>query len=100
MESQYNISSKNVKYLTELVTRLPSKVRRPGRPRAIPKAIEPIIIDLHKKGYGPQAISKILLQGKILIHWSTIRRFIKGISKEKAPMHSGHIQTHLGRNPH
>lgn len=34
--------------------------RRAGRPRAIPDALEPVVMELHREGYGYRAIARIL----------------------------------------
>lgn len=34
--------------------------RRAGRPRAIPDALEPVVVELHGAGYGYRAIARIL----------------------------------------
>lgn len=34
--------------------------RRAGRPRAIPDALEPVVVELHCAGYGYRAIARIL----------------------------------------
>jgi len=36
------------------------KPRQPGRPRAIPKELEPVVISLYEFGYGYRAIACIL----------------------------------------
>jgi len=35
-------------------------LRRAGRPRAIPEALEPIVMELYQAGYGYRAIARIL----------------------------------------
>jgi len=42
----------------EIVKQVPAKARKPGRPRAIPEEIEPVVVELYNRGY--QAIARIL----------------------------------------
>jgi len=44
----------------EMVTEVPIKTRKAGRPRAIPEKYESIIIELYNRGYGYRAIARIL----------------------------------------
>ena len=40
---------------------LPEKhLKKPGRPRAIPKEYEPIVVSMYKQGYGYRAIVRKL----------------------------------------
>ena len=53
------------------------KNRKPGRPKAIPVTMEVTVIDLYKQGLGYRAIKRELGKEGLLVHWSTVRRFIK-----------------------
>jgi transposase len=55
-----------------------SKVRRPGRPRAIPSKLEPAVVELHKRGYGYRAVARILRnEYGISADFSTVKRVLK-----------------------
>ncbi len=84
MISTYSDFSNNISHLTETVNHIPPKIRRPGRPKVITQELKPLILELHRKGYGYRVISKILLQGGISIHWRTIQRFIKNHNKPQS----------------
>jgi hypothetical protein len=53
------------------------KGRKPGHPKAIPKAIVPEVIALYKQGLGYRAITRELKKKKLSVNWSTVRRLIK-----------------------
>ncbi len=51
------------------------KVRKPGRPRAIPAGLEQVIVELCRRGYGYRAIAAILKQDyNINPHFSSVRK--------------------------
>ncbi|MFC1943041.1 hypothetical protein ACFLWO_00450 [Chloroflexota bacterium] len=52
------------------------KDRKPGRPRAVPEDLEPVVIDLYERGYGYRAIARILNSQEYSInsHFSSIRK--------------------------
>ena len=53
----------------------PSKVSKPGRPKAIPPELEPVVIELHRLGYGYRAIARNLRdEHHINPDFSTVRR--------------------------
>jgi hypothetical protein len=59
----------------EMVEAGVTKARKPGRPRAIPEDIEPIIVDLYNQGYGYRAIARILRREYGLNpHYSSVRK--------------------------
>lgn len=59
----------------EMVRLPPVKARKPGRPRAIPKALEPVVVELYIRGYGYRAIANILRQESgINPHFSSVRQ--------------------------
>jgi hypothetical protein len=59
-------------------SRTPELVRkRPGRPRAIPEALAPKVISLHRQGFGYRATARELLSDGLCVDWSTVRRLIK-----------------------
>ncbi|MFC2063425.1 hypothetical protein ACFLS8_05755 [Chloroflexota bacterium] len=43
-----------------MVTPVKKHLRKPGRPRAIPRAFEPVVADMYDQGYGYRAIARIL----------------------------------------
>jgi len=51
--------------------------RKPGRPRIIPKELEPEVISLYKQGFGYRATARELGKKGLSVNWSTIRRLIK-----------------------
>jgi len=67
----------------EMSTRVPVKARRPGRPRAIPKHIEPIVIKLYNHGYGYRAIARILHSPDYGLnpHFSSVRQTLIRLGK-------------------
>jgi len=55
------------------------RVRKPGRPRAIPPELEGVVVQLYQAGYGYRAIARELRTNyHICPDWSTVRRLIKG----------------------
>ena len=51
------------------------KARNPGRPRAIPEALESVVIKLYRQGYGYRAIARILRnEYEINPHFSSVRK--------------------------
>ena len=65
------------------VESMPTKARLPGRPRAIPEHIEPVVIGLWQKGYGYRAIARILNTSEygISAHFSSIRKTLIRLGK-------------------
>ena len=61
------------------------KHRRPGRPRAVPEDIEPVVVDLYERGYGYRAIAHILngQEHSINAHFSSIRKALIRLGKVK-----------------
>jgi hypothetical protein len=56
----------------------PVKARKPGRPRAIPMELEPVVVELYRRGYGYRAISNILREEfRIHPHYSSVRLTLK-----------------------
>jgi len=51
--------------------------RKPGRPRAIPASLIPVVLSMYCNGLGYRAISRELLRQGISADWSTVRRMIK-----------------------
>ena len=53
----------------------PERVKKPGRPRAIPAGLEPVVVELYQHGYGYRAIAGILRQDyQVNPHFSSIRK--------------------------
>lgn len=54
----------------------PMRARKPGRPRAIPEELEPVIVELYRQGNGYRAIARILRSSQYGInpHFSTVRK--------------------------
>ena len=61
------------------------KDKRPGRPRVIPKDIEPVVVDIYERGYGYRAIARILNSREygISAHFSSIREILIRLGKVK-----------------
>ncbi len=59
----------------EMVMWTPEKLRKPGRPRAIPEEVEPVVVELYKQGYGYRAIARILRSQEhgLNPHYSSVR---------------------------
>ena len=56
--------------------KLPKKARKPGRPRVITRELEPVVVELYKRGYGYRAIARILRTSEYRLnpHFSSIRQ--------------------------
>jgi len=65
------------------VMSMPIKVRRPGRPRAIPEDMEPVVVELYDRGYGYRAIARELNTPEygINAHFSSIRKTLIRLGK-------------------
>jgi len=56
----------------------PVKSRQPGRPRAIPPELEPVVVELYRRGYGYRSISNILTKEyQVHPHFSSVRLVLK-----------------------
>ena len=59
----------------EMVGAGSEKARKPGRPRAIPEGMEPVVVELYRQGYGYRAITRILRKDYGLNpHYSSVRK--------------------------
>lgn len=57
------------------------KARKPGRPRAIPEDLEPVVVELYRQGYGYRAIARILRnEYDINPHFSSVRKTLLRLS--------------------
>ena len=67
----------------EMVTGVPVKVRKSGRPRAIPENIEPVVVQLWERGYGYRAIARMLNTPEYGVHphFSSIRKTLIRLGK-------------------
>ena len=65
------------------VMSMPIKTRRPGRPRAIPEDIEPVVVELWERGYGYRAIARILNTPEygLNVHLSSVRKTLMRLGK-------------------
>lgn len=60
----------------------PQRLRKPGRPRAIPTEIEPLVVELYHRGYGYRAIAGILRQDYGLNpHYSSVKKTLIRLDK-------------------
>jgi hypothetical protein len=58
--------------------KLPATIRKPGRPRAIPRELESVILELYRLGYGYRAIARILRTDyRLNPDFSTVKRPLK-----------------------
>ncbi len=81
------------------IVRLPPVVRKPGRPRAIPKELEIVVLELYGSGYGYRAIARILrMEYHVDPNFSTVKRTLKRLgilsrpdSPSKANISKGEI---------
>ncbi|MFC2014161.1 hypothetical protein ACFLU8_04765 [Chloroflexota bacterium] len=66
-----------------MVKTMPIKVRKAGRPRAVPKDLEPVVVELYDRGYGYRAIAGILNSPDygISVHFSSIRKTLIRLGK-------------------
>lgn len=66
-----------------MVKEIPVKVRKAGRPRAIPENMEPVVVELYDRGYGYRAIAGILNTPEygISVHFSSIRKTLIRLGK-------------------
>lgn len=67
----------------EMVTKVPIKARKAGRPRVIPELIEPVVVKLWESGYGYRAIARMLNTSEFGInaHYSSIRKTLIRLGK-------------------
>ena len=67
----------------EMVEAIQVKARRPGRPRAIPKDIEPVVVELYERGYGYRGIARILNTSNYGLnpHYSSVRKALIRLGK-------------------
>lgn len=67
----------------KMVKGMEKKDRKPGRPRAIPKAVEPLVVKLHDQGYGYRAIARILQSPEYGLnpHYSSVRQTLMRLGK-------------------
>ncbi len=67
----------------EVVKSMPFKARGPGRPRAIPRDIEPAVVSLYEHGYGYRAIARILNSPEYGLnpHFSSVRQTLIRLGK-------------------
>ena len=65
-----------------VVELMPEKVRKVGRPRAIPQEMEPVVVELYNLGYGYRAITRILRKEYGLNpHYSSVRQTLIRLGK-------------------
>lgn len=66
-----------------MVTEMPIKARKAGRPRAIPKEVEPVVAKLYDRGYGYRAIARILNTPEygLNVHFSSVRKTLMRLGK-------------------
>ena len=67
----------------EMVEAVSTNARRPGRPRAIPDDIEPVVAELYDHGYGYRAIARILSSPEYGLnpHFSSVRKALIRLGK-------------------
>jgi len=77
-------------YISQVVdVKVSERVRKPGRPRAIPTNLESVVAVLYRRGYGYRAIANILREEyHINPHYSSVRQVLKRLNLVSA----GHYQ--------
>ncbi|MBA7468380.1 hypothetical protein ES707_03628 [subsurface metagenome] len=61
---------------------MPVKARKPGRPRAIPEEMEPVLVEQYRQGHGYRAITRILRKEYGLNpHFSSVRKALIRLGK-------------------
>ena len=59
-------------------------LRKPGRPKAIPKEYKPIVVEMYDQGYGYRAIARILRKEHGLNpDYTSVRRTLIRLGKVK-----------------
>ena len=59
----------------EMIEAVSNRARKPGRPRAIPEEMDPVLVELYNRGYGYRAIARILRKDYGLNpHYSSVRK--------------------------
>jgi len=68
----------------EMVISAEKHIRKPGRPKAIPEEYEPLVGELHDRGYGYRAIARILRKEHGLNpDYTSVRRTLIRLGKVK-----------------
>ncbi len=67
----------------EMVREMPAKGRKAGRPKAIPRELEPAVVKLWECGYGYRAIARILNTPEygVHAHFTSIRKALIRLGK-------------------
>ena len=67
----------------EMVTEVPIKARKAGRPRVISENIESVVVKLWESGYGCRAIARILNTSEhgVNAHYNSIRKTLIRLGK-------------------
>ncbi len=62
---------------------MPVKLRKAGRPRAIPEDMESVVVKLYDRGYGYRAIARILNTSDygVNAHFSSVRKALIRLGK-------------------
>jgi transposase-like protein len=64
----------------------PEALRKPGRPRAIPEKMDPVVAQLYHQGCGYRAISRLLRnEHGISSHYTTVKRVLKRLGVLNKP---------------
>jgi len=67
----------------EMAEEMPVKLRKAGRPRAIPEDMESVVVKLYDRGYGYRAIARILNTSDygVNAHFSSVRKALIRLGK-------------------
>jgi transposase len=86
---------KHEEYISPVAdVKAPERVRKPGRPRAIPANLESVVTALYSRGYGYRAISNILREEyHINPHYSSVRQVLKRLNLVPAGQYQHREQT-------
>jgi transposase len=58
--------------------------RKPGRPRAVPVDLEPVVADLYRRGNGYRRIASLLEhEHGIVLHYTSVKRALQKIGLVK-----------------
>jgi transposase len=70
------MSEKHIGQILE--NKISVRERKPGRPRAIPPELEPIVVEIYHRGYGYRAITRILSdEYHVSPDYTTVKRVLK-----------------------
>jgi hypothetical protein len=82
---------------SEFEVNSPPKERKPGRPLAIAPELEPIVVELYRRGYGYRSIARVLREEYgASPSFTTVKRLLL---KLKVELHDNNVSLLNGKNP-